>query len=126
MMKRFDDNPSDESRALQVWLILIGKALNRQTVTYEILGKMIGYKGFGVFAGILDHIRIYCILNDLPPLTALVVNKVTGLPGEGLGLSEKELNAARERIYKHNWYNIVPPTPDQLRIEREKGIKKGL
>ena len=126
MIKHFDDNPSDESRALQVWLILIGKALNRQTVTYEILGNMLGFKGYGVFAGILDHIRIYCILNDLPPLTALVVNKKTGLPGEGLGLSDKDLNAARERIYNYDWYDIIPPTPDQLMKEREKGIKKGI
>jgi len=126
MINKFDENPSDELRAFQIWLILISKALNRQTVTYKILGKMLGFKGYGVFAGILDHIRIYCILNKLPPLTALVVNQVTGLPGEGLGLLDKKLNSAREIIYNYDWYNIIPPTPEQLMREREKGIKKGI
>ena len=35
MIKHFDESPSDESRALQVWLILIAMAVNRQTVTYK-------------------------------------------------------------------------------------------
>jgi putative restriction endonuclease len=124
MIKKFDEDPSDELRAFQIWLILIGKAFNRQIVTYKILGKMLGFRGYGVFAGILDHIRIYCILNHLPPLTALVVNQITGLPGKGLGLSDKDLNAAREKIYNYDWYNIIPPTPEQLMKERKIGIKK--
>lgn len=124
MIKHFDEGPSDESRAFQVWLILIGLARNRQTVTYKILGEMLNFKGAGVFAGILDHIRIYCILNDLYPLTALVVNQETGLPGGGLGINDKNLNSAREKIYKYDWYNVIPPTPAQLKKERNIGIKK--
>lgn len=56
----------------------------------------------------MDPIMRYCIHNDLPPLTILVVGDTTGSPGEGLQLSGDE-NAERERVFKHNWYNIYPP-----------------
>ena len=36
MLNRFDDNPTNAARALQIWLVLIGKAHNRQTITYGI------------------------------------------------------------------------------------------
>ncbi len=115
MVKRFNDISTDEARALQIWMILIGKAHNRQTITYKMLADMLGYKGAGVFAWKLDHIRIYCLENDLPHLTSLVVNQKTGLPGEGLGLKDSELNAAREDVYKYPWYSIIPPTPAQFK-----------
>jgi hypothetical protein len=112
MVKYFKDNPNRPDRALQVWQILIGKARNRQTMTYGMLAEMLDYGGAGVFAQILGHIMFYCQDVGLPPLTVLVVNEHTGLPGEGL--TGADLNADREAVFDYDWYAIWPPTPDDL------------
>ena len=109
MMRTFDSIRTREARAIQIWQILIGLAHNRQTITYKILSELLGYKGAGVFAQLLDPIMRYCKQNQLPPLTILVVNEHTGSPGEGLTTIENE-NADREKVFNYNWYNIYPPT----------------
>ncbi|RJP68895.1 MAG: hypothetical protein C4532_11915 [Candidatus Abyssobacteria bacterium SURF_17] len=112
MFREFADNPTRPLRALQIWQILIAAADNRQILTYNLLAKKIGYKGAGTLAQTLGHIMYYCQHNGLPPLTVLVVNEDTGLPGEGL--LEADLNADRELVFRFNWYSIVPPTPEEL------------
>ena len=39
-MKRFNPNADMADRALQAWPILVGKAMNRQTVTYKGLSHL--------------------------------------------------------------------------------------
>jgi hypothetical protein len=112
MFKRFDSRSTRATRALQVWLILIGKAHNRQIMTYGMLADLLGFKGAGVLAQILGHVMYYCQDNKLPPLTILVVNQRTGLPGEGL--IGADLNADRETVFNHPWYEIHPPTAEQI------------
>jgi hypothetical protein len=113
MYKTFDAERTRPYRALQLWQILIAKSSNRQVATYGELEKIVGFKGAGVFAQILGHVMYYCRQNDLPPLTALVVKKSTGLPGCGL-TSRKDLNADREEVFAFRWFRVVPPSPTQL------------
>lgn len=94
-------------RALQIWQVLVGAAHNRQILTYEILARLIGM-GAGTLAQTLDIIMRYCQRRQLPPLTAIVVRKDTGLPGTGL-TTPQELNREREAVYSHAWYRQVPP-----------------
>src|SRR6266567_3265990 len=110
MIRYFDDNRNRPARAIQIWLILIGLASNRQTITYQELSKVLGFKGEGVFADILGHIAFYCKENELPSLTDLVVKKDTGLPGDGLATQVINFNAERERVYNHKWFRMFPPT----------------
>ena len=112
MIKRFKASPTAASRALQIWLILIGKAHNRQTMTYEQLAELLGYGGAGTMAQLLGHVYHFCSQNELPPLTALVVNKKTGLPGQGLPATD--LHAQRELVFRYRWYEMFPPTLEQL------------
>jgi hypothetical protein len=84
MIKKFKENSTQPTRALQIWLILICKASNRQTLTYKMLAEQIGFKGSGTLAHYLGHIQAFCFQNNLPPLTVIVVNQVNGLPGAGL------------------------------------------
>lgn len=102
MIKYFKDNATNPTRALQIWQILIAKASNRQTVTYGIFADLLGFHGAGVLAHMLGHIMFYCQQNDLPPLTVIVVNQDTGLPGEGL--SGADLSADRERAFNFRWF----------------------
>lgn len=94
-------------RAMQVWQILLGVAHNRQTITYGQVADHLEFDGAGVLAQILDRIMNYCGLKGLPPLTCVVVNQTTGLPGTGLS-TIGNLPRDREDVYNHNWYAMYP------------------
>lgn len=104
---------TNEFRALQIYQILIGLAHNRQTLTYLGLASLIGYRGAGVFAQKLTPIMLWCQKNGLPPLTVLIVKGNAGQPGVGL-TTLVDLNRDREAVYKQNWYDVVPPTVEEL------------
>lgn len=89
--------------------------MNRQTVTYEGLSKlMYGKDAAGVLAGVLGHVAFYCKENNIPPLTTLVVGKWPGIPGHGLPLDPAKIDEEREKVYQHDWYNIYPPSEADL------------
>ena len=87
-------------RAHQVWQVLICAAHQRQTLTYGQLADRIGLTGFGI-------VMKYCDANGLPPLTCLVVNQETGLPGSGL-TTLADLPRDREAVYQHAWFAMSP------------------
>jgi len=114
----FDENPTRPRRALQVWLILIAYAYNRRTLTYSDLAMLIGYNDVRPVGQVLDYVWYYCQQVDLPPLTGLVVNKTTGLPGDGMG---NYTLAEQEQVFAFNWYNLIPPTPEQFEEAYQAG-----
>ncbi|MBI3443943.1 MAG: hypothetical protein HY055_00890 [Magnetospirillum sp.] len=112
----FNPHSQHPARALQAWQILIGKAMNRQTITYKGLSKlMYGKPAAGVLNKILGHVAFFCDDHDLPPLTSIVVGKGRGTPGKSIPLNFTELDSWRERTYEYDWYNVYPPSEDQLR-----------
>lgn len=94
-------------RAMQVWQILVATAHNRKTLTYGQVAEYLEFKGANVLAPILGCIMRYCKAKDLPPLTCLVVNQTTGLPGAGLTTVEN-LPTDREAVYNQNWFALYP------------------
>jgi len=90
-------------RAMQVWQVLISAASQRRILTYGHLAEYLEFDGAGVFSQILDRIMQYCDDNKLPPLTCIVVNRSTGLPGSGLSTIEN-LPRDRENVFSHNWF----------------------
>jgi len=118
MAKFYSQDPTHATRASQIWQILVCKASNRQTLTYGQLADLLGFEGAGTLAHFLGHIMYYCIQNDIPPLTVLVVNQDTGLPGEGL--INADLNADRERVFSFDWFGLVPPTPEKFSAAYKK------
>lgn len=100
-------------RALQIYSILIGCSHRRETLTYKLLANKVGYNGSGVFDRQLELIMHWCSQNALPPLTVLVVNEKTGIPGPGL-TSTQDFHADRERVFKFDWYDLVPPTVEEI------------
>jgi hypothetical protein len=116
MTTRFDELRTARSRALQVYLILIGAAHNRQILTYKVLSKKVGFGGSGVFAKIM----YWCVEQRLPALTSLVVTEDSGLPGTGL-TSTRNKDKERERVYAFDWYSIVPPTIEDLKQAYDRG-----
>lgn len=102
-----------QERAIQIYQVLIGAAHNRQIITYQMLGKLIGVPARGL-AGHLGHILVYCERHALPALTALVVKTHGGKPGEGFP-SMADLDSERERVFAHEWYRMKPVTAEELR-----------
>lgn len=100
-------------RAIQIYQVLIAAAHNRQTITYKMLGDLIGLppQGLGTH---LNHLQRYCVSRNLPPLTVLAVQTGSGQAGSGLTAS-KNIDEDRERVYAHKWFADRPITADTLR-----------
>lgn len=114
-MKTFNPSSTQQRRAVQAWQILVGAAMNRQTLTYELLStRMYGKKAAGVLDKILGHVAFHCKENELPPLTSIVVGKKRGTPGQDIPIDLATVDAQREETYQFDWYNIYPPSAKEL------------
>jgi hypothetical protein len=82
-IRYFDDDPSHERRALQIYPILIGCADRRETITYGMLAKKLGFAGAGTMGSMLEYLMTWCEENELPAITSIVVNEKNGEPGGG-------------------------------------------
>lgn len=99
-------------RAWQVWPLLALAARNRQTLTYEMVSQLTGMATPGLGA-VLEPIQSYCLLNKLPALSALVVNKGTGLPGTGF-IAAGDVPREFIRVFRQDWLSIACPSPEAL------------
>lgn len=95
-------------RSMQIWMLLVCAAKDRNSYTYGQIAEILGMGGAGVMSQFLGPIMWYCEDMEYPPLTVLVVNQDTGLPGEGLTTIE-EVNEDRESVFNYNWFGIEPP-----------------
>ena len=108
---------TDCEHACTAWSILVCAARERRLYTYGELKSIIGCsrieKGMSY---ILEPIAEYCKRQpDMPKLTVLVVNKRTGLPGDGLGIKTcEEFIAEMWKVYNFKWLERVPPTLFEL------------
>jgi len=100
-------------RATQIWPLLVHCALNRQSLTYDMLGKLIGVPRQGL-GQLLEPIQSYCILHKLPALTSLVVGQTTGSPGEGF-IGAQDVPAEQASVYKWSW--LKSTVPDEALFE---------
>ncbi|HEY8311473.1 MAG TPA: hypothetical protein VIG47_12995 [Gemmatimonadaceae bacterium] len=111
-------------RAWQAWPLLAFAAGNRQIITYEILGKLTGMHAAGL-GDVLEQVQSYCLVNNLPPLTALVVNKGTGLPSPGF-VAATDVPRAFIKVFEHDWLATPCPSPEQLaeatRVRPSNGV----
>ena len=99
-------------RAEQIWPILALCARFRATVSYEILGRLIGVPRQGL-GQLLEPIQSYCIINHLPPLSVLVVTDKSGLPGEGF-IAAGDVPHAQAQVFAQNWLKSMPPSAADL------------
>lgn len=53
----------------------------------------------------------WCKREGLPALTAIVVEKETGIPSTGLStVSDDNFPAEQQRVFSFDWYSIFPPS----------------
>jgi hypothetical protein len=98
-----------KSRMIQLWLVLIGRAQNRQTITYGDLSELMLRKRAPRSRSMgLGYLYAYCERKHLPLLPVIVVDKKTGRP-EPLDIYP---NVAKEtnKVFLFDWYGIHPPS----------------
>lgn len=101
-------------RASQIWAVLAWCATHRQNITYSQLAQATGAFTGGL-GQLLEPIQSFCLLKSLPPLTVLVVQQESGLPGSGFtGASASELASAQSKVFTFNWLEHGNPGPEQL------------
>ena len=105
-------------RASQIWPVLTLASSNRQVLTYEILGRLIGVPRQGL-GPMLEPIQSYCMVKGLPSLTSLVVSKITGLPSPGF-TAANDVPKEHIRVFTSDWLSEKPPTPEML----EQAVKE--
>jgi len=114
--RTFEAYATHPMRALQAWQILISAAKNRQIHSYLSLSKlMYGKSAAGVLGQVLGHVAFYCKDSRLPPLTVIVVGQKRGTPGALIPVKPEDQDVEREKVFKHDWYNVIPPTPGELK-----------
>ena len=124
-MKKFNPSSNHPDRALQAWQILVGAAVSRQTLTYKGLSQLMYQKNAaGVLDKILGHVAFFCIDNKLPALTSIVVGKGRGTPGKDIPVDPKTMDREREKVYAYDWYDIYPPSADDLQAAFERHNKQ--
>ena len=107
-------------RACQIWGILAWAAKNRQTMTYGHLSKLIGVPSAGL-GQLLEPIQSFCILEKLPPLTILVLQQDSGLPGSGFtGAKASEYAKAQMEVFECDWLDYGNPQTEKL----EQAVQK--
>lgn len=101
-----------EERAQQLWSLLGLAASNRQILSYGIVAKLTGVPPPSV-GDFLRPIQQYCIENDLPALTSIVVQEESGIPGEGF-IAAEDVPAAQAEVFQHSWLETPAPSAEQL------------
>lgn len=92
-----------------IWPLLIKAGSAEETLTYTQVAPAIGTNPLSVgFA--LNPIQTYCMENRLPPLTAVVVGKNSGMPGGGfVAWDVNDLAAGLSAVAAYNWELIGNP-----------------
>jgi hypothetical protein len=93
--------PTANDRAAQIWSILALAARNRQVLTYNLVAKLTGVARVGL-GRCLEPIQSYCLLHQLEPLTILVVQEKSGLPGVGF-IAAQDIPGTQQRVFSYDW-----------------------
>jgi hypothetical protein len=124
-MRTFNPHAERTARSVQAWQILVGKAMNRQTVTYLGLSILMFKKAAaGVLDETLGNIAFYCNEHGLPALTSIVVGKTRGTPGHDIPIDLAAVDKEREKVYEYDWYNVYPPGEEELKDARRRQENK--
>lgn len=106
---------TNQQRAAQIWAVLVMAARTQQVLSYRIVGRLTGLPQHGVSQP-LGPIMRYCIKHNMPPLTSIVINEQSGLPGDGLWEAESptEMFKAQARVFVFDWFKEDAPKPSDF------------
>ena len=96
-------------RSHQLWSVLAFAAFNRQILSYALVGRLVGLPAAAVGRDLFP-IQYFCHQRGLPPLTVLVVNQITGLPGDGLAV--ENFAKSIQEVFEFDWLAYNAPGRD--------------
>jgi hypothetical protein len=99
-------------RAARIWSVLALAAHNRQVLTVNMIAKLTGVPSRDV-GKCLEPIESYCLVHNLHPLTILVVNEKTGMPGVGY-IAAHKIPRAQQEVFKFDWLAHGGPSPEEF------------
>jgi putative restriction endonuclease len=100
---------NQEERACKAWNILTDSAKNRSLISYKELGVKTGIHHRAV-KYVLALIQNYCMDNEYPPLTILVINQNTGKPGGGfIAWDIENSDDGVNKVYDFSWKRLKNP-----------------
>jgi hypothetical protein len=89
------------------------------------MGKLLGVPTVGL-GQLLEPIQSYCKSEGLPPLTVLVVQQDSGLPGPGFtGASASQFAKAQAEVFSEDWLEHGNPQPEKFQIAVQKFPSNG-
>ena len=95
-----------------VWPRLVQAAAAGAILHYKQLEDVAQTNGHNVGYA-LGPIQAYCKEMRFPPLTAIVVNSTTGIPGTGFDAWDiDDLQTAHEKVFAFNWSAVENPFAD--------------
>ncbi len=100
---------NQEQRAFSAWTILTNCARENEPITYGELARQLNIHHRAI-RFILGVIQDFCMTNELPPLTILVLNKQTGLPGDGfIAYDIENSQDGIKKVYAFEWNLLTNP-----------------
>ena len=104
-------------RACQIWAVLAFAASKSQTITYAKLSCVTGLLPPPALGIPLAHIQEFCLIEKLPPLTAIVVQD-NGVPGDGFyAVAPEDVYRAQQVVFNHDWDKKPKLTPATFTYE---------
>ncbi len=105
--------------ALAAWVV----HRNRELVTYGQLAELLGYspQAGRTLAEPLGLVSLYCLYNDLPPLSCIVVGAESNKPGwEEMIPNNSTLKREQKRVWRTDWHLYRTPTPGTFRRVKDE------
>lgn len=99
----------EAGRMIKTYLILIGLATRRQTITYGDLARQIGVAN--QYKPHLTNAARFCEDNGHPDITTIVVRSDTGRPAEE-SHDPATWPATRDEVFNYRWLDYPPPTAE--------------
>lgn len=96
-------------RAYRTWPILVKCAIEERTITYGNLAKHIGLSHHRPIKFVLEVIQNYCLEENLPPMTILVVDQA-GKRGSGfIAWGRDNLDEGVRQVFNYPWNTLPNP-----------------
>jgi hypothetical protein len=124
-IRRYERGERHHIQAQQIWQILAAfvvgatrRPSDRRTLTYGDLALAMGYddpRAGHTLGRQLGIVGKYCLMNDLPCLNSIVVDK-TGVPGESVLITPgRTLEQEHKQVFNTRWHEYRRPTTGTLR-----------
>ena len=98
----------------RIWPALVETARSGNTINYQTLKESVGFNAWQrTFSHCLGRIANYCHIKGWPIITAMVVNKATGVPGDGIPFVD-DFEAAQESVRAFPWHEYPTPVAEEF------------